>query len=306
MRGIPGSYDPDTNLMYWSTAQPKPWARVSRGTDGDALYTSSVLALEPETGEVAWYYQVLPGESHDMDEVYESVLIDHSGQRSLFKMGKLGILWEIDRTTGAFVAARDLGYQTLIDVDPINGEVTYRPGTMQQVNLPIEFCTGGRSWEAMAYHPDTQALYIPISRLACGRSMSFEVEKEIGGGGYRPIPGHRSLGSGPHPKSPDHRGAFVAMDVATGEVLWRHRDPRSSKFCRPDDGGGPGDRRGFFSLPLCARRDDRRSPVPRAHADAGPRVSDHIRGQGKQYLAIPTGSEGEGGNAVYVFTLPER
>ena len=115
---IPGSYDPQTNLTYWSTSQAKPWARLSRRTDGDALYTNSVLALDPETGELQWYYQFVPGETHDLDDVFESVLIDHSGRRSLFKMGKMGILWELDRTTGAFVAAHDLGYQNVIDVDP--------------------------------------------------------------------------------------------------------------------------------------------------------------------------------------------
>ena len=83
---IPGSYDPATGLMYWSTSQAKPWARLSRGTDGDALYTNSALALDPETGRIAWYYQFVPGETHDLDEVFESVLIDHNGRRSLFKM----------------------------------------------------------------------------------------------------------------------------------------------------------------------------------------------------------------------------
>ena len=77
---IPGSYDPQTNLMYWSTAQAKLWARLSRGTDGDALYTNSVLALEPQTGRLEWYYQFVPGETHDLDEVFESVLIDHNGR----------------------------------------------------------------------------------------------------------------------------------------------------------------------------------------------------------------------------------
>ena len=84
---IPGSYDPETNLTYWSTSQAKPWARLTRGTDGDALYSNSVLALDPETGEMEWYYQFVPGETHDLDDVFESVLIDHDGRRSLFKMG---------------------------------------------------------------------------------------------------------------------------------------------------------------------------------------------------------------------------
>ena len=125
---IPGSYDAGTDLMYWSTAQAKPWAQVSRGTEGDALYTNSALAIDPDTGELEWYYQFIPGESHDLDEVFESVLIDNAGRRSVFKMGKLGILWEIDAATGEFVDAHDLGFQTLVDVNENTGAVTYRPG----------------------------------------------------------------------------------------------------------------------------------------------------------------------------------
>ena len=60
---------------------------MTRGTDGDALYTNSVLALDADTGELAWYYQFTPGETHDLDDVFESVLIDHNGRRSLFKHG---------------------------------------------------------------------------------------------------------------------------------------------------------------------------------------------------------------------------
>ena len=87
---IAGSYDPETNLVYWGTAQAKPWARAARGTDGAALYTSSTLALDPDTGKMMWYYQHLPGETQDMDEVFERMLIDFDGRKSVFTMGKLG------------------------------------------------------------------------------------------------------------------------------------------------------------------------------------------------------------------------
>ena len=100
---ITGSYDPATNLVYWGTAQAKPWAQFQRGTAGDALYTNSTLALDPRTGKMAWYFQHLPGETHDMDEVFERVLVDVNGRSSVFSMGKLAVLWEIDRKTGKFV-----------------------------------------------------------------------------------------------------------------------------------------------------------------------------------------------------------
>ncbi len=120
---IPGSYDPQTHLVYLSTSQPKPWARVSRKTDGDALYSNSVLALDPSTGALEWYYQFVPGETHDLDEVFESVLIDHNGRQSLFKMGKLGILWEIDRATGAWSERSRLSSTTGIAGDGFGGAI---------------------------------------------------------------------------------------------------------------------------------------------------------------------------------------
>ena len=73
---IPGSYDPVSGLIYYGTSQAKPWTRDARGTDGDALYSNSTLALDPATGEMKWYFQHIPGDSHDMDETFERILVD--------------------------------------------------------------------------------------------------------------------------------------------------------------------------------------------------------------------------------------
>ena len=170
---ITGSYDAGNNLILWGVSQAKPWARAARGTDGDALYSNSTLALDPDTGKMVWFYQYLPGETQDMDEVFERILVDHDGQSSVFSMGKLGILWEVDRKTGKFVNATDLGYQNILNVDPKTGKVAYRPGMIPTLNQVIDFCpsfSGVKSWRAMAYHPDTRAFYIP-ALLTCQRSV---------------------------------------------------------------------------------------------------------------------------------------
>ena len=137
---IPGSYDPVSGLVYYGTSQAKPWTRDARGTDGDALYSNSTLALDPATGEMKWYYQHLPGDTHDMDETFERILVDYDGRQSVFSMGKLGILWELDRVTGSFVNAIDLGYQNILDVSPETGEVTYRDGMVVGVFEELYFC----------------------------------------------------------------------------------------------------------------------------------------------------------------------
>src|SRR2546428_701603 len=78
---ITGSYDPELDLTYWGVGNPAPWASQSR--PGDNLYTSSVLALRPKTGEIVWYYQFTPGDAYDYDASWELILsdINVAGQR---------------------------------------------------------------------------------------------------------------------------------------------------------------------------------------------------------------------------------
>ena len=218
---ITGSYDPEANLVYWGTSQAKPWARSVRGTDGDALYTNSTLAINPDTGELVWYYQHLPGETHDMDDGFENILIDVGGQPSLFKMGKLAILWQLNRETGAFIRATDLGYQNLVEVDPETGEVTYVPDRIPEIGVQLEMCpstAGFKSWRAMAFSPETNALYIPMS-LNCELATFGPTERVIGGGGTGPV----ERIDYKHPDSGGNLGQLQALDITSGEPLWRHR-----------------------------------------------------------------------------------
>ena len=217
---IAGSYDPELDLLYWGTSQAKPWARASRGTDGDALYTNSTLALDPDTGELRWFYQHVPGETHDLDETFERILVDADGRRSVFTMGKLGILWELDAETGDFRNATDLGYQNVVDLDPRTGRLEYRPGMIPELDVELDFCpsfSGFKSWRAMAYSPATEAFYIPV-QPTCVTTAMTAVERREGGGSV----GLASRVDRHHPESGGNLGEFVAMH-RTGRILWRHR-----------------------------------------------------------------------------------
>ena len=234
-----GSYDPATNLIYWGTAQAKPWARFQRGTDGDAKWSNATLALDADTGKIVWGYQHIPGETHDQDETFERVLIDVDGRSSVFSMGKAGVLWELDRKTGAFRAAHDLGYQTLFTINPKTGQVTYRPEVIPQIGVPVTFCpgTGGvKNWRAMAYHPETQAVYIPLGAISCLTGTFGRVPEQVEGGGGTGGVFLRKYSF--HPKSPDGLGEFVAMDVRTGRVLWRNRTREVMSSAALTTGGG--------------------------------------------------------------------
>ena len=318
---IAGSYDPEANLVYWGTAQAKPWVREVRGTDGDALYTNSTLALNPDTGEMVWYYQHLPGETHDMDEVFESVLIDVDGRKSLFKIGKLGILWQLDRETGEFIKGTDIGYQNIVNLDPITGEISYRDGMIPVIGEEIEMCpstSGLKSWRAMAYSPDTSAMYIPLS-LSCGVFTFGPTERELGGGGlgpYRRVDLH-------HPESGGNLGELLALDIPSGKVKWRHRTRAAVNTAALTTAGGLvfiGDWNRTMSA-LDAENGDVLWQVRLATSNQGFPISYSV--DGKQYIAMPTGFGGgswsssvpaqltpeihqaRSGSSINVFALPD-
>ena len=317
---IAGSYDAETNLVYWATAQAKPWARAVRGTAGDALYTNSSLALDPDTGEIVWHYQYLPGETHDMDEVFESVLIDLDGRRSLFKMGKLGILWQIDRATGEFINATDIGYQNILSVDSETGEVRYRPGMIPEIGVEIEMCpstSGFKSWRAMAFSPLTNALYIPVT-LNCELATFGPTDRILGGGGTGPV---RRINT-PHPASEGNLGELLVIDIRNGEVMWRHRTPSPINTAALTTAGGlvfAGDwDRHIYAYN--ARSGDILWQTRLPTSTQGFPIS--YLADGKQYVAIPVGAGGSSwsttlprelapnirrprnGNSLHVFALP--
>ena len=289
-----GSYDPRTNLTYWGTAQPKPWARFQRGTDGDALYTNSTLALDVDTGKLAWHFQHLPGDTTDSDEAFERLLIDYDGKSSVFSMGKLGVLWENDRGTGAFRAAHDLGYQDLISIDPKTGRAAYFPDKIPRPGVELKACSsigGFRAWRAMAYHPATRAVYIPLN-LTC-RTATYESQPErvVGGGGLgRTI----ATSSRFHPESPRTLGEFVSMDIRTGGINWRYRTPTPMNTSALTTGGGlvivgDFDRNVYFFDANTGKLLYRtRMPSP----TNGTPTTFAVRG--RQYIAIPVGTGSTG------------
>jgi alcohol dehydrogenase (cytochrome c) len=316
---ITGSYDPELDLIYWSTAQAKPFARAARGTEGDALYSNTTLALDPDDGRIVWYRQWIPGEQHDMDEVFEHVLVDHNGRKSLFKMGKLGILWEADRRTGQFINATDMGYQNLVDLDKKTGKVRYRPDKIPQLGKPLDHCphiSGLHSWRAMAYHPEMRALYFPL-QLGCNTITYTDVKKVEGGGGV-------GIGAWKvylHPASDGNLGEFVAMDLS-GKILWKTRQRATFNSTTLTTAGGlvfTGDWNRYIHA-FDARNGDLLWQTRAGASVQGGIVTYSVRG--RQYVAVPVGTGASSwsnqapaqatpelrrprhGNAIVVFALP--
>jgi len=222
---IAGSYDPELDLVYFGTSQPKPWAAPSRGmsVEDGALFTNSTLALRPKTGELVWHFQHIPGETIDMEVGFERILADIDGQEILLTVGKDGILWKLDRLTGSYIDLLDTMNQTIFEVDRSNGTLAYRADIASAgIGDTYTACPGiygGHNWQSASYDAERHLLLLPVHQL-CSDMTPREVDLGPGGGGYG-----ADVATYPMPGKEGKAGALLAIDVRTMEIKWRIEQP---------------------------------------------------------------------------------
>jgi alcohol dehydrogenase (cytochrome c) len=186
---ITGSFDPELGLTYWGTTQAKPWMPASRGMKGSdvALYSSSTLALDAATGKLAWYYSHAPGESFDLDVVFERVLIDGPGRdKWVLSVGKDGVLWKHDRKSGTYLDHVETVFQNVwASFDREKGTPRYRDDILDaKVGEWVDACpstAGGKNWHPMSFHRPSRQVIIPLSQ-SCMSLRAQPIEQKPGGG----------------------------------------------------------------------------------------------------------------------------
>jgi len=220
---VTGSYDPDLNLTYWGTGNPGPdWDGAARL--GDNLYSCSVIALNPDTGKLAWYYQFSPHNEFDWDSTQTPVLADIEWQGRVRKVmlwaNRNGMYYVLDRISGEFMKGQPFvktnwatGFDPKGRPIPAPGIVPTKEGT-----LVYPGNQGGTNWYPPSYSPVTGLFYIPAWENSSSTYIKGEEPPEFHEG---------QTFSGPFPRGgsrgDDAFGAVRAIDPKTGEKKWDFR-----------------------------------------------------------------------------------
>ena len=213
----PVTYDPEMDLVFVGTGNAEPYnPKYRQGMD--SLYTASVLAIRPKTGEMVWYYQVLPNDSFDFDATAENIVADiqveGKPRKVLVNVNKNGFVYVLDRTNGKVIAAHPFTAQNwakYIDLKtgkPVLTDLLDRAIKGETIDLNPRL---GTNSSLSAFNQKTGMLYLNSWEIL--RVMKFVDEKLVVGSGY--------TGIETSSKIPEITGYHVAMNPLTGKTAWK-------------------------------------------------------------------------------------
>ena len=225
---VPGVYDPETNYYIFGTGNPTPgYTGVARR--GDNLFTCTLIAVDVATGEMAWYFQTSPHDTHDWDSAQTPVLIDGvidgEPRKLVSTAARNGYFFTVDRVTGEHIATGRYG-ATANWASHVRESGSPNPDPRKEAIIPgalVSPVEGGvTNWQPPAFNPDTGLFYTQENN---GFNLLYLTDPDprgsMGLGGKDRV----VVGSGGN--------AFSAIDYRTGDIVWRHAWP-------PGGGGGAG------------------------------------------------------------------
>jgi len=312
-----GAYDPETDTLYWTTGNPSPdWDGDGRA--GDNLYSDSLLALDPKTGSMKWYFQFTPHDVWDYDGNTQIFLVDAKldgkPRKLIVQANRNGFFYLLDRSDGKFLRAtpylEQVNWATIDD----KGRPVVSPDALPKPDATFRTCPsnlGGMNGSFTgALNPELGLAFIPSSE-ACQVFTK-------GIGAYREgLPYLGGLPETVDATAGKAYGNMAAIDVATGKVKWRYRDPRPMMGGTLSTAGGV-----VFSGTLegeVLAFDAKTGKVVWRFRSGGGMRSQPVAYQldGRTYVAVPTGSFStldsfaagitrvpEGGT-LFVFALPK-
>ncbi len=226
-----GTYDPDTDSILMGTGNPSPWNSHLR--PGDNLYSSSRLALDPDTGKIKWHFQTTPHDGWDFDGVNELIPFDYEEQGKTVKAAatadRNGYFYVLDRTKGKFIRGfpfvKDITWTKGLDkngrplFDPANrpgNPAADGDGKKGETVFSVPAFLGAKNWMPMAYSQDTGLFYVPSNEW--GMDIWNEPINYKKGAAY--------LGAGftIKPLFDDYIGSLKAIDPKTGDVKWEYKN----------------------------------------------------------------------------------
>ena len=341
---MPASYDPELRLIYQGTSVTSPAPKfLLGGVENKHLYHNSTLALDVETGEIRWYYQHL-NDHWDLDHPFERLLVDTAVAPNPDAVswinprmrpgevrkvvtgvpGKTGLVYTLDRETGEFLWATPTVAQNVIsDIDGATGAVTENAEViftaLGQEVLACPTWAGGKDWEAGAYSPLTNTMYMPL-RNTCARMLATdnvrsERARALTAGGQGGLEIYALAARHQLTPGTDQLGAIHAVSAETGETAWVH-EQRAATMPLMATGGGlifAGDVNGRFKA-LDQQTGDVLWEINLGSPVVGFPIAYAV--DGRQYVAVNTGAGGgtnrrltpelrpSVGSNLFVFALP--
>jgi PQQ-dependent dehydrogenase (methanol/ethanol family) len=213
------SYDPELDLLYYSTGNPGSWNPTQR--PGDNKWSMTIFARNPDTGSVRWAYQMTPHDEWDYDGVNENILVDLTVKgkpyKALVHFDRNGFAYTIDRTNGKLLVAEAFGpvnWAKGVDLDTGRPIRVPEKGTQAGKNTK-DICPaaiGAKDQQPAAYSPRTGLFYVPTNNIC----MDYEGVPVRYQAGQWYVGAIVRMFAGPG----GHRGEFMAWDATTGKKVW--------------------------------------------------------------------------------------